>query len=70
MQPNNPNLDLISLNLIELAKAADQLRNRSSIYALKRLCAIRRAQGQRIMEQQEQAHEYHSTAKRPEAPQV
>jgi len=58
MQQYNPNLDLISMNLIELAKAADQLRssNRSSIDALKRLCAIRRAQGQRIMEQQEQAH--------------
>jgi hypothetical protein len=57
MQQHNPNLDLICLDLIELAKAADQLRNRSSIYALKRLCAIRRAQGQRIMEQQEnQAH--------------
>lgn len=50
------NLDLIVMDLIELAKAADQLRNRSSIYALHRLCAIRRAQGQRIMEQQEEAH--------------
>ena len=47
------NNELMALNLIELAQAADQLRNRSSIYALKRLCAIRRAQGQRIMEQQE-----------------
>ncbi len=56
MQQYNPNLDLICMNLIELAKAADQLRNRSSSDALKRLCAIRRAQGQRIMEQQEQAH--------------
>lgn len=47
------NLDLLSLDLIELAKAASELRNRSSIYALHRLCAIRREQIRRITEQQE-----------------
>jgi hypothetical protein len=50
------NLDLITLSLIELAKEAGRLRNRSSIYVLKRLYAIDREYVRRIMEQQEQVH--------------
>ncbi len=49
------NTDLITLNLIELAKAADQLRNRSSIYALRRLHEINREYARRITQAQENA---------------
>lgn len=43
----------MTLNLIELAKAAAQLRNRSSLDALKRLYAIEREYIRRIEQQQE-----------------
>ena len=56
MQQYNPNIDLIYLSLIDLAREAGRLRNRSSIYVLRRLYAIDREYIRRIMEQQEQAH--------------
>ena len=56
MQQNNPNLDLICLNLIELAHEAAQLKNRSSQTALRRLLAIDREYIRRIERMEEQQH--------------
>ena len=57
MQQNNPNLDLICLNLIELAHEAAQLKNRSSQTALRRLLAIDREYIRRIEQEQQHAQE-------------
>ena len=54
MQQNN--LDLIVLSLIELAKEAAQLRNRSSQNALRRLLAIDHEYIRRIETQEDTDH--------------
>jgi hypothetical protein len=56
MQQHNPNLDLMTRNLIDLAQEAGRLRNRSSIYVLRRLYAIEREYVRRIEQQQEVVH--------------
>ena len=53
MQHNNT--DLMMLDLIELAEEANRLRNRGSMYALKRLYAIDREYARRITQAQEDA---------------